>query len=453
MTQCLAELNQIYREQILNEEKEENYGEKYEDKYKKSGKKSKDYDEDGEVEDESDEYAGVKDKAIRKKKEKENEDDCMKTEAFSNWRSDLREVMSVIDPKDSEIKEKPVKNKIKINPPVSESIELIDEQELDEEFILETVDIATNHLFEMGLNEHGLELVVEQLGEERFLEYVFNLSEDYMLTEARRSGRIEPVTSTGKPIASLKGGAKAASIRSKQKQKAARDVTPERPSGMTAALKSQSEVAKKLTASRGDKAVKTAVAQQPKTRSKADETKDKIARGILGFISGAQKQYEKGMKRHRAAMQMASVTAKTGANVAKTLKKGAEVAGKELSSGLRVGTGMETLKGKETKLGRNVAAASIKGTRKVSRAARDVVAREVARTKVKPKVNETVQYILEKAVSEQQQKIFGVALAVKRGEVPRSKVSDKVLEIVDSLSEKEIRKFAATSHAGIPHKR
>ena len=41
-------------------------GEDEEHKYKKSGKKSKDYDGDGTVEDESDEYAGVKDRAIKK---------------------------------------------------------------------------------------------------------------------------------------------------------------------------------------------------------------------------------------------------------------------------------------------------------------------------------------------------------------------------------------------------
>jgi len=41
-------------------------GEDQEHKYKKSGKKSKDYDDDGTVEDESDEYAGVKDRAIKK---------------------------------------------------------------------------------------------------------------------------------------------------------------------------------------------------------------------------------------------------------------------------------------------------------------------------------------------------------------------------------------------------
>jgi len=47
-------------------------GEDQEDKYtKKSGKKSKDYDGDGDVEDETDEYAGVKDRAIKKAMKKE----------------------------------------------------------------------------------------------------------------------------------------------------------------------------------------------------------------------------------------------------------------------------------------------------------------------------------------------------------------------------------------------
>lgn len=58
---------------------EEKYGETEEKKYKKSGKKSKDYDGDGTVEDESHEYAGVKDRAIKKAMRKES----------SDWRADL----------------------------------------------------------------------------------------------------------------------------------------------------------------------------------------------------------------------------------------------------------------------------------------------------------------------------------------------------------------------------
>lgn len=63
-----------------------------------------------------------------------------------------------------------------------------------------------------------------------------------------------------------------------------------------------------------------------------------------------------------------------------------------------------------------------------------------------------VHALQEKAESEQQQKLFGLALSVKRGKTPRSEVSAEVLKIVDSMSEKEIRKFAKTKHEGIPKK-
>ena len=54
-------------------------GEDQEHKYtKKSGKKSKDYDQDGTVEDETDEYAGVKDRAIKKAMKKEEKETCSK---------------------------------------------------------------------------------------------------------------------------------------------------------------------------------------------------------------------------------------------------------------------------------------------------------------------------------------------------------------------------------------
>ena len=43
------------------------------------------------------------------------------------------------------------------------------------------------------------------------------------------------------------------------------------------------------------------------------------------------------------------------------------------------------------------------------------------------------------AQSQQQQKLFGLALSVKRGETPRSEASEEVLNIVDSMSEKQIK--------------
>ena len=57
------------------------------------------------------------------------------------------------------------------------------------------------------------------------------------------------------------------------------------------------------------------------------------------------------------------------------------------------------------------------------------------------------------ATSKQQQKLFGLALSVKRGDTPRSEVSDDVLGIVDKMSEKEIEDFASTDHKGLPTKK
>ena len=54
------------------------------------------------------------------------------------------------------------------------------------------------------------------------------------------------------------------------------------------------------------------------------------------------------------------------------------------------------------------------------------------------------------AQSQQQQKLFGLALAFKRGEVKSSEVSDEIKDIADRMSEKEIEDFAATKRKGLP---
>jgi len=59
----------------------------------------------------------------------------------------------------------------------------------------------------------------------------------------------------------------------------------------------------------------------------------------------------------------------------------------------------------------------------------------------------------EKSVSQQQQKLMGLALSVKRGETPKSGVSEKVLGMVNSMTEKELEDFASTKHKGLPKKK
>lgn len=54
------------------------------------------------------------------------------------------------------------------------------------------------------------------------------------------------------------------------------------------------------------------------------------------------------------------------------------------------------------------------------------------------------------AKSKSQQRLFGMALAVRRGELKKSDVDDNVLDIVNSdMTDKEIEDFAKTKHKGL----
>jgi len=64
----------------------------------------------------------------------------------------------------------------------------------------------------------------------------------------------------------------------------------------------------------------------------------------------------------------------------------------------------------------------------------------------------TLRELKEKAVSKQQQKLMGLALAYKRGEVEDSEVSDTVKDLAKSMSTDELEKFARTKHKGLPDK-
>lgn len=51
-----------------------------------------------------------------------------------------------------------------------------------------------------------------------------------------------------------------------------------------------------------------------------------------------------------------------------------------------------------------------------------------------------------------QQKLFGMALAIRRGELKRSEVEQDVLDIVDGkMTDKQIEDFAKTKHKGLKY--
>jgi hypothetical protein len=54
------------------------------------------------------------------------------------------------------------------------------------------------------------------------------------------------------------------------------------------------------------------------------------------------------------------------------------------------------------------------------------------------------------AQSKAQQRLFGMALAVRKNELKKSEVSKEVLDIVNSdMTNKEIEDFASTKHKGL----
>ena len=61
--------------------------------------------------------------------------------------------------------------------------------------------------------------------------------------------------------------------------------------------------------------------------------------------------------------------------------------------------------------------------------------------------------VKEKAVSQQQQKIMGLALSVKKGDTAKSKVSKEVKKMAKDMTYKELEDFASTKRKGLPKKK
>ena len=198
----------------------------------------------------------------------------------------------------------------------------------EEKKMKEEVEIAAQYFYEMGLNEDGVDILIEELGEEEFANFVYDISEEYVLTEARAGGtRIEPVTAKGQKFKSGKPTGK--SLQRLRNQKAARKeaeskASASKPSGMKASLQRQSAVA-------------AAAKKQPKKP------------GVLDRIAGA---VNRGIERHNMAMSAAKETGKVirkaagkVGGVAKEVGKGASGAAKLAAHVARKGLNDEYIMG------------------------------------------------------------------------------------------------------------
>jgi len=153
------------------------------------------------------------------------------------------------------------------------------------------VEVATEYFYSYGLNADGIDILIEKVGLESFVEYVYELSENLILTEARKVSRAKK---------------QPGSLRSRQLEKLA--------AGRAATEKKETE--RTEPESRG--AESEAKAEQPKSK-KPERT------SIADRISNAIKS---GVERHNKATATAGrLAGETGKTLGKLAKGVGHVAG------------------------------------------------------------------------------------------------------------------------------
>jgi hypothetical protein len=361
------------------------------------GLAKKDYDGDGQKESPAKEYRGVVHNAIQKRRGKtpDGKDTSNVKEGFSNWRSDLSEVVDddIKFQKKNEIKEKQVNNTVVINPDLKiEGVQILESFQLSEEHINNIIDIASEYFYNEGYDEEDINVIIEGMGYEEFVDFIFDIGNTLFLDEAAYQGEL--LTSTGKARKNPKvSAAKGASTPVAHTPSSTEKKKPEEKKTSSGQLSIDYN---KKPSPPGQERIKQAVgnavkgATSPQTRQAVGKAAGSAVRGAANTAARAALSAWKG---HKAAM--------------KRKGEGGTVA-QQVGAGLGAAAGSFFKKGKS--------------------------------------------HLREKSESEQQQKLFGLALSVKRGETPRSEVSAEVLKIVDTMSEKKIRDFAKTKHTGIPKK-
>jgi hypothetical protein len=144
---------------------------------------------------------------------------------------------------------------------------------------IEDVEFVADYLISEGLNEYGIDILIEEMGLDDFCDFVDQISTEEFLVEWRRGAggtkvRGSGMSKSGKSIGSLKGGAKTSAIRASaehKSRKAEKEKEGSKSSGMKSALQSQSKIA-------------MAKKSQPATKSTPTQTKEKAKGGILGAL-------------------------------------------------------------------------------------------------------------------------------------------------------------------------
>jgi len=527
MSVHLNDLSKVYLNNIFesSHEKEDD-----EPKMKKRHKKNDEAD-DNEKEDEENEdqprwqdsdrdgewYEPGEDVAAPKKKK-------VTKESFSNWREDLAEVVGKggkdqNKPNSNEqIKEKEVKNNITINPEIKEQVQILESVELSEDYIDKIIDLASQYFYSEGYDDKSVKIIAEGMGQNQFVDFVFDIGNTFFLNEAAYQGEL--LTSTGKARKNPKvSAAKGASTPVAHTPSTAKKKKPEEKKTSSGQLSINYN---KKPSPPGQEKIKQAVGNAVKSAT-STQTRKAVGKAAGSAVKGAANTAARAAlsawKGHQAAMKRkgegATVAQQVGAGLGAAagafFKKGkehlknsyeftdwldyiisegcdisewtisnlykhyrlneavygnfeekfsmtADSSKPQSSKPTKLPVGREKnigkhddWKDKPTEWGKRPAAGNklksrltaVVGTQKRQDKETGIVAHYEPKGSV----------LGEKAESEQQQKLFGLALSVKRGKTSKSGVSQAVLDIVNKMSEKEIRKYAGTSHEGIPKRK
>ena len=252
---------------------------------------AKDYDGDGKIESGKDEYFGSKDKAIKKAMGKK-----MKKESLSDWRDDLSDLIEIVAEPESkaekEVTEKKVKNKVVINPKFTEAVEemggeLLEMVEVTEEYAPE-IEAATEYFYAEGINEEGLEAIIEEVGLDTFVDFVIDSAQDLNEERAARKMRARNLQTLKKKT--IPAAKEAEAKRKKEKKGEYSAAYKKKETDVTVYDKAKAKAKAKPAAKK--------VAAVTKQVKKLQPAKKASKQGIGDKIRGA---ITKGVARHQAA--------------------------------------------------------------------------------------------------------------------------------------------------------
>jgi hypothetical protein len=359
-------------------------------------------------------------------------------EGFSNWREDLIEIADKLPSKDKDQKivEKKVNNKVNINPKLDlgEAVEnlggtLIEMIEIDEvDYIIESV---YEELFDEGYEEDDIEEALE-----------------YALVEAKVTFGHDTPTGQKKKGNLLKAVGRLARQKLSSKVRGVKSAASGAiASGARQVARGALGVARKMEGDKKPSKVhsKSGVRASSTYRGAGVGQRERVSSGSYSAPKPEAPKPSPKPEQRKASSPVADpwgpATTPSKKSTPKPQAKTTKVPAKTSEPGLSA----------------KQKAAAVRAQRRNINISPEDLQRVIRNVKEDYWISAANSYkeeyqLTEKAESEQQQKIFGLALSVKRGQTPRSEVSDRVLKIVDGMGEKEIRKFAKTKHEGLPHK-